>query len=224
MKIVFFGDSLTWGGYGGSYFDALARYLPGVERVNAGAGGDTVINLLRRLDEDVIAQQPEAVFVMVGSNDAIAYSQPDTRPYYRQTKALSHGFVAPGAFEQTYRELLIRLQLEHIQVWVGLPPAEYNSDVVAALEAFNARTSRVARALAIPTLDLLAEFRPATLPHREPLRLGDVLLVGRRIAEGWHDYASAQTAGGFTFTFDGLHFTPEAAERAAAKIAAFILA
>jgi lysophospholipase L1-like esterase len=224
MRIVFFGDSLTWGGYGGSYFDALATYLPSVERINAGAGGDTVINLLRRLDEDVIARGPDAVFVMVGSNDAIAYSQPNTRPYYRQTKALSQGFVAPETFEQTYRELLIRLQLEHIQVWVGLPPIEYNADVLAALEAFNARAEGVTRALAIPTLDLLAEFRPAAIPDREPLGVGDILRVGRRIAEGWQDYPSAQAAGGFTFTFDGLHFTPEAAERAAARIAAFIQA
>lgn len=224
MRIVFFGDSLTWGGYGGSYFDALARYLPGVDRINAGAGGDTVINLLRRLDEDVIAQQPDAVFVMVGGNDAISYSQPNTRPYYRQSKALPDGFIAPEMFEQTYRELLIRLQLEHIQVWMGLPPIEYNADVVAALEAFNARASGVARTLAIPTLDLMAEFRPAAIPDREPLGLGDILLIGRRIAEGWQDYSSAQTAGGFTFTFDGLHLLPEAAERAAAKIAAFIQA
>lgn len=224
MRIVFFGDSLTWGGYGGSYFDALTGYLPGVERINAGVGGDTVINLLRRLDEDVIVQRPDAAFVMVGGNDAISYSQPDTRPYYRQTKALSHGFIAPETFERAYRELLTRLQLEHIQVWLGLPPIEYNPDVVAALEAFNARASAVARTLAIPTLDLLAEFRPAAIPVREPLGLGDILLVGQRIAEGWRDYRTAQAAGGYTFTFDGVHFMPEAAERAAAKIAAFIRA
>ena len=51
MKITFLGDSLTWGGYGGNFVEYVADQLPDHTIVNAGVGGDTVINLLRRLDE-----------------------------------------------------------------------------------------------------------------------------------------------------------------------------
>ena len=95
MRIVCFGDSLTWGEYGGSYVDELARLLPQHTFVNAGVGGDMVVNLLRRLDEDVIAQTPDAAFVMVGGNDAVAYTYPATRPYYTQVKKIPNGFITP---------------------------------------------------------------------------------------------------------------------------------
>jgi lysophospholipase L1-like esterase len=124
MKIVFFGDSLTWGGYGGSYFNELKTLLPDHELINAGDGGNTVLNLLRRLDDDVLSHQPDGVFVMVGGNDAISYSQPGTRQYYRQVQKIEDGVVMPEQFAQAYRELLTRLQLAHTLVWVGLPPSE----------------------------------------------------------------------------------------------------
>ena len=78
MKIVFLGDSLTWGGYGGDFVAEVDRRLPQHTIVNAGVGGNTVINLLNRLDS-VLDQEPDGVFVMVGGNDAISYSQPQTR-------------------------------------------------------------------------------------------------------------------------------------------------
>ena len=100
MKIVFFGDSLTWGGYGGSYFDELKPLLPDHELINAGEGGNTAINLMRRLDDDVLSHAPDGVFVMIGGNDAISYSQPETRPYYKQVQKIPEGVVMPEQFSQ----------------------------------------------------------------------------------------------------------------------------
>ena len=51
MKIVCFGDSLTEIGYGGCYFKELVKLMPEYELINAGVGGNTVINLLRRVDD-----------------------------------------------------------------------------------------------------------------------------------------------------------------------------
>ena len=43
MRIVFLGDSLTWGQYGGDFVAEVAKRLPEHETLNAGVGGDTVV-------------------------------------------------------------------------------------------------------------------------------------------------------------------------------------
>src|SRR5690606_2643265 len=198
--------------------------LPDHELINAGDGGNTVINLLRRLDDDVLSHSPDGVFVMVGGNDAISYSQPATRQYYKQVQKIPEGVVTPDQFSQAYRDLLTRLQLAHTLVWVGLTPAEYNPEVVETIRSYNELASEAARALNIPVLDLMAEFAPSTIPERPPLDMAYILTIGSRQKSGWNEYAKAQTEGGFTFTFDGLHFTPESAKRAAELLAPFITA
>ena len=61
---MFFGDSLTEGTHGASYLAVLRRmldeipYLPGIDLINAGVGGDTVENLLRRVVTDVTSHDP----------------------------------------------------------------------------------------------------------------------------------------------------------------------
>ncbi len=222
MKLVCFGDSLTWLGYGGSYYEELVKLLPQHQWINAGDGGNTVINLLRRVDDDVLSHQPDGVFLMVGGNDAISFSQPKTRSYYRQAQGIPDGVVTPPQFEQAYRDLLTKLQLAHVVVWIGLEPCEYNLEVVAAFREYNARIQTIARAFTLPTLDLMGAFPPGDLPDRPPLEIGYILTIGAREKRGWHDYESARKAGGFRYTFDGMHLMPETARQMAALIAAFI--
>ncbi len=83
MKIIFFGDSITDCGrdrqneksLGDGYVKILSdKLLPlypdrGIELVNKGVSGDRVSDLLARVDEDVIAQKPDAVVMMIGIND-----------------------------------------------------------------------------------------------------------------------------------------------------------
>lgn len=223
MKIVFFGDSLTWGGYGGSYVAAIReRAGDAHEIINAGVGGNTVVNLLRRVDEDVLEHEPDAVFVMIGGNDAISYSQPDTRPYYRKSMQIPDGVVTPEMFQQTYRELIGTLQLNHIQTYMGLAPAERNPTVVEAFRQYNGLAKEVARQYSVPTLDLFAEYVPADVPERQPLSIRTIQEIGSREQSGWSDWYAAQDEFGYTHTFDGLHLTPKTAEEFAARIADFI--
>ncbi|MFN8562436.1 MAG: GDSL-type esterase/lipase family protein [Anaerolineae bacterium] len=222
MKIVCLGDSLTWVGYGGSYYTELVRLMPEHEWINAGVGGNTVINLLRRLDEDVLSHQPDGVFVMVGGNDAVSYSQPKTRSYYRQAQGIEDGVVTPEQFETAFRDLLTKLQLAHTLVWIGLQTCEYNPETVAALRDLNARSKRIARSFNIPVLDLMETFPPGDVPERPPLGIEYILTIGAREKRGWSDYESARQAGGFSFTFDGMHLTPESAKQVAELVAAFI--
>lgn len=221
MKIVFLGDSLTWGGYGGNFVAEVARGLPDHTIVNAGEGGNTVINLLRRLD-DVLNDEPDGIFVMVGGNDAISHVQPATRPYYEQVQKIPGGEVTPAQFAQTYRELLTRLQMAHMLTWVGLPPAEQNPEVVSALRDYNALAADIARSFNIDTLDLFTAFVPTEIPARAPLDVATINLIGKRIRDKWSNFAAEQQKGGYTFTFDGLHLTPESAVKVAARVVEFL--
>ncbi|PJF28128.1 MAG: hypothetical protein CUN53_01485 [Phototrophicales bacterium] len=222
MKIVLFGDSLTWGGYGGSYARELQALRPQHTWINAGVGGNTVINLLQRVEADVIDQQPDGVFIMVGSNDAISYCQPKTRSYFRQRHGIPDGVVTPEQFASAYRELLTRLQSAQIVTWIGLPAAEYNPTVVETLKDYNHRAAEIAQSMGIETLDLLAAFNPPIIPDRPELDLNYIFTIGRREDAGWDDFERERERGGYRYSFDGLHFTPDTARRAAELIADFI--
>lgn len=223
MKIVFLGDSLTWGRYGGNYVAGVAKRLPDYEIINAGEGGNTVLNLLERLEDDVLTHEPDGVFVMVGGNDSTSYAQPLSRPYYEQVQKIPGGAVTPTMFAQTYRDLLTQLQFNHIQTWVGLPPKEYNPVTVQASIEFNDLVRDIARSMNIPTLDLMAHFKPDHIPERPPIDIGFINLIGKRLREGWSDHDAEQKRGGYTFTFDGLHFTEDTADKVAELVAAFII-
>ena len=222
VKIVCFGDSLTEVGYGSSYVQELVRLMPEHDFINAGEGGNTVINLLRRVDDDVLSHQPDAVFVMVGGNDAISFSQPKTRSYYRQKQEIPDGVVTPEQFETAYRELLTKLQLAHVVVWIGLEPCEYNLATVEAFRDYNARIKNIARSFNLPVLDLMESFPPSDVPDRPALGVEYILTIGAREKRGWAGYEEAQKAGGYQFTFDGLHLPPETAKKVAQLIAEFI--
>lgn len=70
MKIICFGDSLTsGGGLGGRYSDILQDRFPNQTILNRGAGGQTWIDGLERLDRDVLAEHPDVVLLEYGAND-----------------------------------------------------------------------------------------------------------------------------------------------------------
>jgi lysophospholipase L1-like esterase len=221
MRLVFLGDSLTWGGYGGSFVAEIAARCPQHEIINAGAGGNTVINLLRRLD-DVLRGEPDGVFAMVGGNDALSHSQPAMRGYYRKSQEIPGGDVPPDLFARAYRDLLTRIRLAHILAWVGLEPVEYSPELVAALRDYNTIARQIAESLRVPVLDLMTYFPPNGGHPRPPLTQKSINLISDREKSGWADYEAERQRGGFTFSFDGVHFTPDAARRAAQIIIDFL--
>ncbi len=223
MKVVFFGDSLTWGGYGGDYVGTIRERVG--ERhtlINAGVGGNTAVNLERRLDADVLAHNPNAVFMMVGGNDAVSYSQPDTRPYYRKSMQLPNGFVSPDAFRTAYRQILSELQVNHIHTYVALPPIEANPAAVAAMRQYNAIAQAAAGAYNVPTLDLFAHFVPDAVPERRPISTRFIQQIGERERTGWSAWEAAQAEGGYHFSFDGVHWGPAVAATVAGLVIAFM--
>ncbi|MFZ4816549.1 MAG: SGNH/GDSL hydrolase family protein [Phototrophicaceae bacterium] len=219
MHVVFFGDSLTWGGYGGDYVgEVRVRVGERHHIVNAGEGGNTVVNLNRRVMQDVLSHEPDAVFVMIGGNDVVSYSQPDTRPYYRKAMQLPSGYVDPATFRSEYDALLTTLQTSYAQITVGLPPIEANETVVQTLRDYNGIAHELAAAHSIPVLDLFARYVPADIPARPPVTNKFIIEIGERERTGWNDWYTAQAAGGYTYTFDGVHWTPRIAAAVAEQV------
>jgi len=73
MNIIFFGDSLTEGNPGISYFDILKEKLPQHTLVNTGKGGDTVISLHRRIKKMNLNETYDIAFLWIGTNDILVH-------------------------------------------------------------------------------------------------------------------------------------------------------
>lgn len=72
-NIIAFGDSLT-AGYGakeGEDYPSKLSSIAGVPIINAGRNGDTTESALRRLEADVLSQDPRIVLVGLGGNDVL---------------------------------------------------------------------------------------------------------------------------------------------------------
>ncbi|MGD9823022.1 arylesterase [Desulfobacter sp.] len=70
-RIVCFGDSLTLG-YGatqGKEYPARLEEMTGIEVINSGVPGNTTADGLARLEDDVLAFEPDAVLITLGGND-----------------------------------------------------------------------------------------------------------------------------------------------------------
>jgi lysophospholipase L1-like esterase len=223
MKIVFFGDSLTEATIGVSFVDKVAAAMPGHRFINEGVNGDTSLNLLRRVDNDVLKHKPDGVFVMIGVNDAVSYVEPVSRPYYRFVKRIPRGQSAPISFRENMRAIFNKLLYAQVNIWVALPPVEYRPEVVSALRLMNDHAAEVCKELQIPTLDLLSRLVPAVVPARPQMGIGqyqeNLLTV-----LGVKRYDQRRAAGGYAYSFDGVHLTNEGANRIADAVVPFLRA
>ena len=71
--VVFLGDSITQG-----WGDNIGGVFPGVKVANRGISGDTTRGVLIRLKEDVLALNPSAVVILIGTNDLEEDADPET--------------------------------------------------------------------------------------------------------------------------------------------------
>lgn len=87
--VVFVGDSITLGQVSASYIQILRTRMD-VEKfhfINAGVNNDVVYNVLHRL-EHVVANHPDIVILMIGTNDILSTLSPENRIFLRLHKRL----------------------------------------------------------------------------------------------------------------------------------------
>ena len=112
--IAFLGDSITAGGAAPNGYcrlidNAIAKAHPdqGVKIIYAGISGHKVPDLQKRLDHDVIAKKPTAVFIYIGINDV-------------WHSAWGKG-TAPDKYEAGLRELIQRINAAGAVVVLATP-------------------------------------------------------------------------------------------------------
>lgn len=114
-KIIFFGDSITQAGVKkGGYIDRIQDRInqrslqEGYELIGAGIGGNKVYDLYLRMEDDVLAKDPQVVVVYVGINDV-----------WHKT---SHGTGTDlDKYEKFYVAIIKKLQAKNIKVLLCTP-------------------------------------------------------------------------------------------------------
>lgn len=71
--IVLLGDSITQG-----WGEDFSYWFPGLKIANRGISGDTTRGVLIRLQDDVLALEPQAVVLLIGTNDLEEKAEPET--------------------------------------------------------------------------------------------------------------------------------------------------
>lgn len=216
--LVCFGDSITEGVIGASYVDIVRETLPGVRVINAGVNGDTVIHLLRRVERDVIAHQPDVVTIMVGLNDlTTVYGLRSSKAYYHALKNL-HTQVAPRRFIHAYRQLIRELRARtHAQLalctltTVGEDPAD---PVQHLVDGYSLIVRGIAAQEGLPLIDVRAAFAQALVAeprigpeYRIWVPVQDALAIAWRGAS----YAGLSQQRGYRLLCDGAHLAPAGA-------------
>jgi lysophospholipase L1-like esterase len=115
QKVLFFGDSITAegakpGGYIVKITDALTQksLSNNYELIGAGIGGNKVYDLYLRMDDDVLAQNPDIVFIYIGVNDV-------------WHKTLSGTGTDIDKFEKFYTAIINKLLDRHIRTILVTP-------------------------------------------------------------------------------------------------------
>lgn len=113
--IIFFGDSITQAGVKkGGYIDRVQTLIndkhlqDNYELAGAGIGGNKVYDLYLRMEEDVLAKNPDVVVIYVGINDV----------WHKSTAGT--GTDLPK-YEKFYAAIIKKLQAKNIKVAVCTP-------------------------------------------------------------------------------------------------------
>ena len=114
-KIVFFGDSITQAGVKkGGYNDRIQTWViqkslqDKYELVGAGIGGNKVYDLYLRVEDDVMAKDPQVVVIYVGINDV----------WHKTTTGTGTDL---NKYEKFYIALIKKFQAKNIKVAVCTP-------------------------------------------------------------------------------------------------------
>ena len=177
-KVVFFGDSSTElgvkpGGYV-TRVDSMSKAegkSAGFEFVGAGVSGNKVYDLYLRMEEDVLAKNPDVVVIYVGVNDV-------------WHKTLLGTGTDPDKFEKFYTAILKKLKEKNIKAVLCTPAVVgEKNDMSNPLDGDLNRYSNIIRDIAkknnLPLIDLRKKFIEYELANNPENKEKDILTYDR---------------------------------------------
>jgi lysophospholipase L1-like esterase len=156
-KIVFFGDSITEAGAKpGGYILRIGDLAAGdkvadkFDFIGAGIGGNKVYDLYLRLEDDVLAKNPDVVIIYVGVNDV----------WHKRTYGTG---TDPDKFEKFYAALIKKLQARNIKVVLCTPAAigektDFSNELDGDLNKYSGIIRGIASKNGLPLVDLRKSF------------------------------------------------------------------
>lgn len=115
QKIIFFGDSITQAGVQPKgYITKFGQLLEQkglkdkYELIGAGIGGNKIYDLYLRMEDDVLAKNPDIVVIWVGVNDV----------WHKQSSGTG---TDPDKFQKFYTAVIKKLQAKNIKVYLCTP-------------------------------------------------------------------------------------------------------
>lgn len=173
-RVVFFGDSITQAGVNpGGYIDRLKKMLPAeqFELMGAGIGGNKIYDLFLRMDDDVLAKQPDVVIVWVGVNDVWHKSSFGTG-------------TDPDKFVKFYEAVVKKLQAANAKVMLCTPAAigektDFSNQQDGDLNQYSQLIRDLAKRQNIPLIDLRKAFLEYNLKHNPENKEKGILTTDR---------------------------------------------
>lgn len=173
-RVVFFGDSITQAGVNpGGYIDRLRKMLPAeqFELVGAGIGGNKIYDLYLRMDEDVLAKQPDVVVIWVGVNDV-------------WHKATSGTGTDPDKFVRFYEAVVKKFQAANVRVVLCTPAAigektDMTNQQDGDLNQYSQLIRDIAKRYNLPLVDLRKAFQEHDLKNNPDNKDRGILTTDR---------------------------------------------
>ncbi len=156
-KVIFFGDSITEAGVQpGGYITQLREIVKkesrsdNFELIGAGIGGNKVYDLYLRLEQDVLAANPDIVVIYIGVNDV----------WHKQSYGTG---TDPDKFERFYLAIIKKLKEKNIQVILCTPAVvgektDFSNQLDGDLNSYSTIIRKIAAAQTLPIVDLRKAF------------------------------------------------------------------
>lgn len=175
-KVVFFGDSITeLGARPGGYItriDSLCKLenkKDQFEFIGAGISGNKVYDLYLRMDEDVLAKNPDIVVIYIGVNDV-------------WHKRLQGTGTDPDRFEKFYNAILKKLKEKNIKAILCTPATigektDFTNQQDGDLNFYSNIIRSIAKKNDLPLVDLRKIFLEYNLSHNPENKDRGILTV-----------------------------------------------
>ena len=177
-RIIFFGDSITQAGVQPKgYITVLGETLKQknladrYELIGAGIGGNKVYDLYLRMDDDVLAKNPNIVVIWVGVNDV----------WHKR----SHGTGTDAdKFERFYNAIIKKLQAKNIQVFLATPAAigektDFSNELDGDLNRYSSIIRSIAQKNNCGLVDLRKAFLDYNLANNKENKESGILTTDR---------------------------------------------
>lgn len=177
-RIVFFGDSITQAGANkGGYIQRIDSMLKssgksaGYELMGAGIGGNKIYDLYLRMEEDVLAKNPDIVVIWVGVNDV----------WHKRTSGTG---TDPDKFLSFYNAVIQKLRDKNIKVVLCTPAAigektDFTNELDGDLNKYASFIRELANKNDCGLIDLRKSFLDYNLKHNPDNKESGILTTDR---------------------------------------------